>query len=275
VNWSHESRRRMRRLFLEGFSVMDVAEPLASVDAERRAGEVRALLEERDFDLVGVRRAGRVVGYARRDELHGGTCGTHMRPFVPDDLVAETASLRDAILSLGINRRCFVTVLGDPAAIVTVGDLEKPPVRMFLFGMITVLEGLMTAAIAQIHPADTWREKITPARLAKAEELRAERRRRGQPGDLLDCLQFSDKGRILLGVPAIADDPALLGGQSRKAAKRALQELETLRNNLAHGQRIIPDAWERIVRFSSRLEVLLDLGPLGAAASRTPSEERS
>jgi len=270
VSWSVGSRRRLRRLFLEGFSVMDVAEPLVSVDAERRSDEVRDLLEAEAFDLVGIRRAGRVVGYAQRDDLRAGTCGRYLRPFGPDDLVEETASLRDAILSLGINHRCFVTVLGDPAAIVTVSDLEKPPTRMFLFGMITVLEALMTGAIGQAYPDEGWQGILTSGRLAKAKELHAERRRRGQAGTLVDCLQFSDKGRILLSLPAIADDPALLDGQSRKASKRALQELETLRNNLAHSQQIIPDAWERIVRFSARLEALLDAGPLDRVEPGTP-----
>jgi len=263
MTWGIESRRRLRRLFLEGFSVLDVAEPLASVDAERSSAEVRAFLEERDFDLVGVRRAGRVAGYAFREELHSGSCGIHSRAFVPDDLVSETASLRDAILSLGVNRRCFVTVLGAPAAIVTVSDLEKPPVRMFLFGMVTVLEGLMTTAIGRHFRGDAWRERVAPARLEKAEALLGERARRGQPGELVDCLQFSDKGQILLGVPAIADALDVFGGGSRKATKRALKELEALRNNLAHTQLIIPDGWERIVSFSSRLEALLDTGPLG------------
>lgn len=257
MDWGQESRQRLRRLFLESFSVMDVAEPLLSVDAERAAGEVRALLEARDHDLVGVRVDGLVTGYARREALTSGRCGDHRQPFGPDDVVPETASLRDAIQSLGVNHRCFVTVLGQPAAIVTVSDLEKPPVRMFLFGMVTLLEGLMTRELTRRYPGETWRALVSPARLAKAESLLQERRRRNQPGELLDCLQFSDKGEILLEVDELRGS-RFFEQPSRKAAKRALKELETLRNNLAHTQLIIPDGWARIVIFSSRLDRLLD-----------------
>jgi CBS domain-containing protein len=259
MEWGLESRQRMRRLFLENFSVMDVAEPLVSVDAERPAQEVLELLEARDFDLVGVRVDGLVSGYALRGSLTSGRCGQHRRSFEAADLVGETASLRDAIQSLGANRRCFVTVLGQPAAIVTVSDLEKPPVRMFLFGLITLLEGFMTRELQRRFPDDGWRVLVPASRLAKAEELLAERRRRGQPGRLVDCLQFSDKGEIMLGIDALGG-PQVLQQPSRKAAKRALKELETLRNNLAHTQQIIPDGLERIVVFSSRLESLLDAG---------------
>ena len=264
MEWTLESRQRMRRLFLEGFSVMDVAEPLVSVDAERPAQEVSQLLEARDFDLVGVREDGLVTGYAPRESLTTGRCGQHRRPFEADDLVVETASLRDAIQSLGANRRCFVTVLGQPAAIVTVSDLEKPPVRMFLFGLITLLEGFMTRELQRRFPGDAWQALVPASRLAKAEELLAERRRRGQPGLLLDCLQFSDKGEIMLGIEALGG-PLAFQQPSRKAAKRALKELETLRNNLAHTQQIIPGGLERIVAFSARLESLLDAGPSAPA----------
>lgn len=48
-----------------------------------------------------------------------------------------------------------------------------------------------------------------------------------------------------------------MGIPSKKAALKAFQELETLRNNPAHSQQIIPESWERIVVFSTRIEVLL------------------
>jgi hypothetical protein len=46
---------RLRGLFLTSFSVMDVAEPLASFDAEKPAADVRAFLESRGWSLAGTR----------------------------------------------------------------------------------------------------------------------------------------------------------------------------------------------------------------------------
>ena len=250
------SRRRLRRVFLEGFVALDVAEPLVSFDAERPAAEVRAFLDAHDFDRAGVRRHGLVAGYVERIPLSGGRCGDHLVPFVEDDLVPYTAPLLEAIQSLGVNRRCFVTVLGRPAAIVTLQDLEKPPVRMFLFGMITLLEMLLARTVDEAFPAEAFRPLLAPGRLARAEALRQERRRRGVESRLVDCLQFADKGQLALRIPGIADrvDP----GMSRKAALRALKELESLRNDLAHGQEFVAEAFERILIFTGRLDRLLE-----------------
>lgn len=251
---SHASAH-LRRLFLEGFSVREVAEPLLSVDAERGAKEVRALLEARDFDLVGVRRDGYVVGFAARERLVGGTCGDHLEAFGPGDVVDDATPLRDAILCLD-NGRCVVTVLGQPSAIVTRADLEKPAVRMWLFGTITLLEGAFTRRLRQAFGESGWEAHVAPARLEKARALLAERQRRGQPGALLDCLQLGDKGQALVsaGLLQLAEGS---GPPSNKAAKRQLAALEALRNNLAHAQPIIPSGWDTILTVAGRLDGIL------------------
>lgn len=263
--WQDTQSFRLRRLFMEGFSAMDLAEPLVSFDAEADAAAVRDFMVERDFDLVGVRREGLICGYVRREDLSGGTCQEHLQPFAPeDDLVPDTANLTDVVKSLAINERCFVTILDRVGAIITLRDLEKPPMRMFLFGMITLGEMLMTEIIRNRYPGDTWHGLISASRLAKARQLQAERTRRGQEASLIDCLQYGDKGWIL---SYDADIRAALGQESRHAARRAVKELETLRNNLAHTQEIIPTGWQRIVVACSRFEqnlatISLRLGPL-------------
>lgn len=252
--WSYANPTRLRRVFLEGFSVMDVAEPLASFDAGRDAGEIRSFLEERDYDLVGVRRAGLVRGFARREELVSGRLGDHVHSFEEADLVGEAATLAETIHSLGLNERCFVSILGEVGAIVTLADLEKPPVRMYLFGMITIVEMLFVREIERTWPDDSWTEQISEGRLHKAQALLEERLRRSQEARLLDCLQFSDKGQVLLRDPAARER---MGVSSVREGQRALKELEAIRNNLAHTQQIISSEWTRIVRFSQRVDALL------------------
>jgi hypothetical protein len=247
--------RRLRRVFLEGFRAIDVAEPLMSFDADRPATAARASMLARGFDLAGVRVEGLVAGYVSRHDLKGGSCGDHLRPFGADDLVRDDASLQDVIQSLGVNGRCFVTILDQAAAIVTLEDLEKPPVRMFLFGMITILEMVLVRQVEAAFPGDGWAMHVAPGRLAKAREVMAERQRRGLSCRLVDCLQFSDKGQLALRIGDLA--ARLAPSMSGKEAKRALQELEHLRNSLAHGQEIVRSSWARIVRFSRRLDELL------------------
>jgi len=264
--WRDTQSSRLRRLFLEGFSAMDVAEPLVSFDASARSEEVKRFMDEKGFDLVGIRKNGLVEGYVRRDELVSGSCAEHFHPFTPDDdLVPDTANLIDVVKSLAINQQCFVTILDRVGAIITLTDLEKPPMRMFLFGMITLGEMLMTEIIRSRYSDDSWHALLSEQRLAKARQLQEERARRGQGVDLVDCLQYGDKGWI---ISYDEDIRKALGQASRREARKAIKEMETLRNNLAHTQEIIPTGWQRIVIACSRLEVNLEtfaggLKPIG------------
>jgi putative nucleotidyltransferase with HDIG domain len=262
---------RLHRLFFEGFSALDIAEPLVSFDTFANALAVRQFLLERDFDLAGVRRDGLVCGYARREALTSGCCGDHLVPFCADnDLVDETASLIEVVRSLAINRQCFVTILDQPGAIITLEDLEKPPMRMFLFGLITIAEMIMTDVLRWRYADGSWQSLLSEARLAKARVLREERQRRGQQVGLLDCLQFGDKGWIL---SYDEEWRAAARYQSRREMREAFKELETLRNNLAHTQAIIPQGWQRIVIACSRMEQNLQrisqLQALTPAAAQT------
>jgi len=242
----------LSRLFFKGFTAMDLAEPLVSFDAEAEALKVRQFLLDKDFDRVGVREEGLVRGYARREALTAGRCGEHLVPFgVEDEMLPESASLVEVVGVLAVHRQCFVTLLDRPAAIITLDDLEKPAMRMFLFGVITLAEMAMTEILRRNYADGAWQAALSPARLEKAQALRAERERRGQRADLIDCLQFGDKGSILSYDKTFQE---ALGFTSRREVRQAVKELEMLRNNLAHTQAIVPDGWQRIVILCGRME---------------------
>lgn len=250
--WDNTTTSRLRRVFLEGFTAMDIAEPLVSFDGEADARTVRDFMRKRDYDLVGLRQNGVPCGYVRQADLDTGNCCEYLQPFLPEvDLVADSASLVEVVNCLAINERCFVTILDQVGAIITLNDLEKPPMRMFLFGMITITEMLITEILRHRYKDNSWQKLLSETRLEKAKALQAERLRRGQQVDLLDCLQFGDKGWI------VSYDEELrqaMGQKSRTEARKAVKEFETLRNNLAHTQQIIPTGWQRIVIACSRWE---------------------
>jgi hypothetical protein len=266
--WRDTQSSRLRRLFLEGFSAMDIAEPLVSFDAITDAGSVREYMAEKSFDLVGVRQDGLVEGYVRREELASGCCGDYMHPFTPDDdLVPDTANLTEVVKSLAINKQCFVNILDRVGAIVTLSDLEKPPMRMFMFGIITLGEMVITEIIRHRYHDGSWQEFLSETRLAKAKALQEERQRRGQNVDLIDCLQYGDKGWI---ISYDEEFRQAIGVESRKEMRRAVKEMETIRNNLAHTQEIIPTGWPRIIIACSRWEQNLENLPERMARLKQP-----
>jgi hypothetical protein len=244
------SQRRMRRLLNEGIPAAYIAEALPSFDGEHDAGEVLAFMNEKDLEVVGVRRDGFVAGYVTRKGLGKGACGDHLIPFSGEQKVFADAPLSRVIGVLARHDHCFVSVLGAVGAVIGREDIQKPPVRMWLFGMITILETFWVRAIEELYPDGSWEKELTAARLGKARELFGERRKRGQHPKLLDCLQLSDKARVLLNHRSAREE---FGFETAREGKRAVKTLESLRNNLAHAQDIVSHDWDGIVLIAGRV----------------------
>jgi len=249
--WNSSTLESLRRVFAEGFTARDIAEPLVSFDASAAASEVAGLMDRRNFDVVGVRQEGIVVGYVERGDLCGPNCGAKVRPIDQATTLSETAPLADAVLGLANAPRLFIRVLGTVGGILTMSDLQKPPVRMWVFGMISLMEMRSTRLIELKCPEESWRQYLSENRLQKAEALLEERRRRNQNLELIDCLQFSDKGQILARHEEIRRMTRM---QSRRQAEQTIKMLESLRNNLAHSQDIISCDWETIVGLCREME---------------------
>jgi hypothetical protein len=224
---------RMKKLFTEGFTVLDIAEPLLSFDAPAEAATALAAMEGSRDPVGGVRRDGRVSGYVRAGDLQsGGACADHVREIGPARVVLHRASLPEVVERLGEGREyCFVSVLGQIDAFVVRTHFEKPPARMWLFGMITIAEIFLTETIESLYPDDIWTDLVSTGRMRKARELHAERTRRGQPVRLVDCLQLGDKMQLLVREEEWREDFEF---SSRRDGERWIKELGSLRNNLAH-----------------------------------------
>jgi hypothetical protein len=145
----------VRRLFSDGFRARDIAEPLASFDAETAVDVVACYMDARGFEVVGVRRGGLVAGYVERNQLAAGPCGGTMKEI--RDPLPDSAPLLDVVRVLAAEPRLFVTAFGQVAGIVTLDDMQKPAVRMWLFGMVTMVELRYTRLIREMCPEAGWR----------------------------------------------------------------------------------------------------------------------
>jgi hypothetical protein len=250
--WSSLADRhgRVVRLFATGFTSEDVAEPLRSFDADADGEAVARVLAEHEAEVAGVREAGRVTGFVETASLISGRLGDQARRFARDQIVHDTSPLPVVVEVLTRRDHCFVEVLGDVGAVVRRADMQKPIVRTWLFGIVSLMEMQLTQRIQQRWPHGEWTANLSRGRLEKARELREERRRRGQPTDLLSCLQISDKAEVLSGDP---EERALLGFATSGSAKRVIADIASLRNNLAHATDIVSHDWPQIVRISRRL----------------------
>jgi hypothetical protein len=249
----------IRRVFTEAFTAKDIAEPFASFDSDASTTHVRDFMHTRNFDVVGIRSEGQIVGYVEIRSLDGGTCGQFLRKFDDAMVLDDTTPLLKVVLTLNHHPLAFITALGQVAGVITRADVQKPPVRMWLFGIVTLIEMRFAELIERHCPANTWKKYISEARLQKAQALLDERFRRNQQVQLFDCMQFSDKGQIIARNEDIRKRTVFT---SRRQAEAVVKNLERLRNNLAHAQDILTTDWETIVHLCEFFQSSISEAPL-------------
>ncbi|MEO8353797.1 MAG: hypothetical protein ABI680_18880, partial [Chthoniobacteraceae bacterium] len=218
-----QSVARLSRTFSKGLRALDLAEPLLSLDESQPVTLGAELLRKRGSTVLGVRRDGLVRGWVGRDDLTTGALGEQLREFRRDAVLDEAASLALVLGVFATADHAFIEWRGEVAGVITRRDLQKPPLRMWLFGAITVLDANMTGAIAQLYPGDTWQSLISPRRAGKAGALQKERARRKAPCRLVDCLQIGDKATILTSEKAHL---AAIGFPSKNEAQRLMAAIE-------------------------------------------------
>lgn len=241
---------QVQRLFIRAFAAREISEPLRSFDGDRPALEILARMAELNLAVIGVRIDGQVRGYARIIDLGEGDLADSMRPFRAGQVMDGEGALATAIQVLVRHDQIFVTVMGIVAGVITRSDIQKPIVRMWVFGVITMMEMNLAQRLRRFFPDESWTSHLSESRLDQARTIQAERERRGQMSDLVDCLQFSDKGEILIGGAMKIEE---YGFNSKNHAKRVMKDLESLRNNLAHAQDIITHDWPQIVMLANIL----------------------
>lgn len=250
------SHSTIKRFFKSGFTAKNIAEPLLSLDCDKPSAYVREFMQERDLDLIGIRRDGEMWGYVKDDDLKNGVCRDHAHLLSNELLIDEEVPLHLVIPMLDESGLVFLMSLGTVGGVIRQRDVEKPITRMWLFGMITILEVGLTRIIEMEYPDQSWKSKLPANRLSKALDLQAQRLEKGQFLRLLDCLHLADKGHII-ALDTDLRERLRLG--SRTNARRTITQVERLRNNLAHAHSLLPDNWEMIVKFSIQIEGLLKM----------------
>lgn len=248
------SLKDLRKIFEQSITIINITEPFCSFDINSSANEVKQFMDAKDYDIIGVREDGLISGFARKSDFSEGKLGDYLIHFAENEKISEATPLIELLKSFQSLDRIFVLILGVVGGIVTPGDLQKVPVRMWLFGLISLIEMQLLRIIRECFPEKQWKNFINDNRLNQAEKLLFSRQKNNTAIDLADCLQFCDKRDIVLNNNEILEK---FGGNS-KSLNNFLKDLEELRNNLAHAQDIITGNWPKIIDLAKDAEDFLD-----------------
>lgn len=248
----------LRALFESMLTVGAVFEPLQCCYLDDPAMEVANELTRLDYDVVGVvhRESSRVIGWLDRNDVADGPCEHWVRKIEPDLVLSDSTPLTAALHVLAAQPWAFVVAGHGVAGIITRSDLQKPPVRAVIFGILSLMEIHLDFWIQHHCPDDTWLKCLSVERVSKAEELLEQKKRRNEDISRLDCLHLCDKARIVSMIPEAC---ATLGLESKNAAKSALGRAEALRNRVAHGQDLVSGgSWEAVSTVLRAVEKILE-----------------
>jgi hypothetical protein len=246
-----------REIFEKGIKAGCVTEPICSFDESTTAQSVKKILDENHYDLVGVRTNGIINGYACRSDLAEGQISKYFNKFDSRDILPDTISIPEVLEVLNNSNHVFISSFGMVSGIITRGDLQKMPIRMWLFSLISLIEMQMLRIIRERFPDKSWVKLISPGRKEKAEKYFIDLKNKNEEIDPVDCLQFCDKYTIISKTEDILEK--LQYGKKKKEFCTLLKELEELRNNLAHAQDIITAKWPSIINISKIAEEFLKI----------------
>ncbi|MCZ2845227.1 MAG: hypothetical protein O2U61_01815 [Candidatus Bathyarchaeota archaeon] len=220
------------------------------------AREIKIIMDKFDFDYYGVEKNGKVVGYIIQSELGEGLISKYVRPFLTEDLISESTSLIELLQILKEKDPIFVLEKNQVRKLITVADLQKQPIRMLVFGLVSLLEMNLLELIKEYYPNEDWKNHISSARLEKANEVYEIRKKKNEGLGLVECLQLSDKGTIIRKTPELFDN---LGFQSKGEVNLFFRSIEDLRNNTAHSQKYVYQDFNEFLDKISRVEEILTM----------------
>jgi hypothetical protein len=261
--------RSLKEVFESTLTIRHISSPLASFDGARTASKIRAWMNARDFDQVGVRDDGVVSGFVSRNDLGDGQLWQFRTEFDAAKVVDAEEPLLEALRLLRDHGVVFVRTLGDVNGIATTADVGRPPVRLWLFGLVMICEMQLTRLIKKAYPNDAWTQFLSSGQRKKANEEFERRRRVGKEIDLASCLTLKPKIDVVTQADTLR--VALQLGDSR-AASLKLERLRSLRNDLAHGDDIL-DRWPEFLGDAEEMERLIAVAePLSSADFRSSEE---
>ncbi|WP_216830296.1 hypothetical protein [Alkalihalobacterium elongatum] len=249
-----KSLETLREIYSDNLSVPLIAEDLLACPLDGDALEVKQYMEESDFDFYGVESNGKIIGYIVRTELKDGLISEYVHPFEMDDLISESTSLIELLQIFKDKNPVFVLEKNQVKKLLTLADLQKQPIRMLVFGLISLLEMNLLELIKKNYPDDGWTQCLSDGRIEKAFEVYEKRKQKNEGLGLIECIQLSDKGTIIRKTPQLLEQ---LEFQSKKEVDRFFSSIEELRNNTAHSQEYVYDDFNDFLDSITRIEKLL------------------
>jgi len=249
--------KELQSLFIDKISTKYIYEPIYSCKLTDESLNVKETLQKREFDIVGViNENSQIIGFAKREELTEGPIENFSSEIEIQNVISDSTPISQLLKILSEKSFAFIIVNDKINGIVTRADVNKPIVRIYLFGIISLFEMHLNFWINEFHENESWKEKLIDKRLDKAKETFNNRKGKNEDLSLLECIQLCDKKNILKSTNEFREEFSF----SKNQIERLLKDIEKIRNELAHSQNSITSnlEWTEFVKTISDAEMFLN-----------------
>jgi len=223
-------------IFIDNITTKYIYEPLACCHITDNPLEVRETLKRRDFDTLGVvDDTNSKIGYIEREKLGEKSIEHYIQKFELEVIISDSTPLSELFQILLDKEFVYVLSKGSIEGIITRADINKPIVRIYLFGLISLFELHLNFWITKNHDNESWIENLNPVRIKMAEKIFEERKGNNSQLTLLECIQICDKRELLRGTDNFIKEFNYM----KSGFERLLKNVEKIRNELAHSQNSI------------------------------------
>jgi hypothetical protein len=264
------SFNEVQDLFVNQITTKHIYEKLYSAFIDDDPHEVLSELVGYVFDIIGVvNKEKEVLGFISKEQLEGGIIITDHNKIDLNLVVTDSTPVHKLIKLLETRKFVFVMHVNAIDGIVTLADINKPVVRLYLFGIISLFEMHMNFWIDIYHPMNTWGAMIKSERLQEAQEIHELKKNKNEALSLGACLQFCDMRDILKKT----DEFLTQFKYSKTSFKDWASNVEKIRNELAHSQNTVHAGmqWSDFVAIISELETFLEESDKLALSKQTQS----
>jgi hypothetical protein len=248
----------IKQIFIDNITAKCIYEPLLCCPIKSYSYEAKEASIKRDFDVAGVidTTTGFIVGYVVAEDIGDDYFKKYVKDINHELLISDSTPLAGIFSVLSHKRFVFVIYSNNIIGIITRADINKPPVRIYIFGILSLVEMHLNFWINYYYQNNVWSSKVNQLRMEKAKETYGQRKGNSQELTLLECLQLCDKRDLLKGENKFLAKFNF----SNRLFETLIKRTEIIRNELAHSQNSIISnlGWNEFIETIEKMENFLD-----------------
>jgi hypothetical protein len=215
---------------------------------ESSTSDAKELSDKTGYGVIPIKKETGISAYYERKN-------DRIQEIKVNNLISWGSSVSNCLRLFHGNEFFFVNRENTIVGFVNHADLDKVPVRLLFYVLLSKLETVLMNVITSVYKSDSWSNLLSHERIDKIRQIFEAKKKQGLEVDLVSCLNLSD---MLTVVQTSTTLLKILDFESRSECEKICGGLDLLRNAIMHivSPTLLAEGTEKLLE---RLEKLLEL----------------